>query len=745
MRLGKETMTRYARLLATASAAALTVLSAASAQDSGGTTPEAGEEVTVTAQKTKQSLQKVPLAVSAIGAQAIEDSRIRTVADLQEQTPGLRINALQGGTQIAVRGIGFQFPNVSGEPGVAFNVDGVYIGRPTATGAIMNDLERIEVLRGPQGTLYGRNAVGGVVNLITRTPHSEAAFDGSLTYGSHNNIEAFGGIEGGLNDDGTVRARLSGYANYHDGYKRNLFLDRDGSDLESYAFRGTLVTELQPDLSIEWRADYSYDHSDGLFNTVVGEVPNALTSPWVPGGPLQPILNITPTVPIPDGAKDVVNDTPSFSEKEAYGGSATVNWTPDGTSLAIKSITAWRDSEFRRRVDVDGSSAAVFAETLDAATGEQFSQELNISGKLFGDATFIAGLYYFQEDATDDDSFHYPALADILSVSNGLPPGTIPDNIDYAYAQDSSTYAIFGQVTVPVTDKLSLVGGLRYTRDEKTVVQTINFFGSDLCSNLETSDDWDSLTWKVGADYNVSDDTLLYASVTTGFKAGGIALGGCANAYDPEELTAYEAGFKTYFADRRIRLNVSAFYYDYTNLQANIYTVGGATVENASDATQYGAEFELIAELFEGLEASANVSLLHSESGDFFTTDPNDPAAGVLNLKGNELEKAPEWTAGGAISYHTAVGRGELNLRWEVFHSDSYFNDAFNSSYAESPSYTVHNVKISWADDTWEYGAFGKNIFDKGYTTMRLPVQGVAVTGQYAPGAWFGVYAKVSY
>lgn len=734
---------RHAAWLLSVSFGALAVAIPALAQDAAP--PASGsEEVTVTAQKTKQSLQKVPLAVSAIGAQAIEDSRIRTVTDLQEQTPGLRINALQGGTQIAVRGVGFQFPNVSGEPGVAFNVDGVYIGRPTATGAIMNDLSRIEVLRGPQGTLYGRNAVGGVVNLITRMPDAEGAFDASLTYGSHNNIEAFAGVEGALGSD-AVRGRVSAYANYHDGYKRNVFLNKDGADLESYAFRGTLVTDLSPDVSIEWRGDYSYDYSDGLFNTVVGEVPNAITSPWVPGGPLQAILNITPTVPIPRGAENVVNDTPSFSEKEAYGGSATVVWEPEGTSLAVRSITAYRESEFRRRVDVDGSSAAIFEETLDVATGEQFSQELNVSGNLFGDATFIAGLYYFQEDASDNDSFHYPALAAILSVSNGFPPGTIPDNIDYRYAQDSATYAVFGQVTVPITERLNLIGGLRYTKDEKTVVQSINFFGTATCENLETEKDWESTTWKLGADYAVSDDTLLYASVTTGFKAGGIALGGCANTYDPEELTAYEAGLKTFFADRRVRLNVSAFYYEYENLQANIYTVGGATVENASNATQYGAEIELVAELFEGLEASVNVSLLESESGEFLTSDPNEPGLGIINLEGNKLEKAPDWTAGGAISYRTAVGRGELHLRWEIFHSDSYFNDAFNSAYAESPSYTVHNAKISWSDDKWEYGAFGKNVFDEEYTTMRLPVQGVAVTGQFAPGAWFGVYAKVRY
>ncbi len=566
-----------------------------------------------------------------------------------------------------------------------------------------------------------------------------------FTYGSHNNVEAFAAAEGALGDGDSVRARVSAYANYHDGDKRNLFLGRDGGDLEAYAFRGVVVTDLSPAVSIEWRADYSYDYTDGLFNTVVGEVPNALTSPWVPGGPLQGVLNITPTVPIPRGARDVVNDTPSFAEKEAYGASATLTWSPEGSDVTVKAITAWRDSEFSRRVDVDGSSAAIFEETLDVATGKQFSQELNVAGKLFGDATFIAGLYYFQEDATDNDSFHYPALADIMSVSNGFPPGTIPDNIDYRYAQDSTTYAVFGQVTVPVSDKVNLTGGLRYTKDEKKVVQSIDFFGSSLCSDLRTSRDWDSMTWKAGIDYSPSSDTMLYASVTTGFKAGGIALGGCANAYDPEELTAYEAGIKTFFADRRVRLNVSTFYYEYDNLQANIYTVGGATVENAASATQYGAEFELTARLTEGLEASVNLSLLESELGDFLTTDPNEPGLGVINIAGNKLEKAPDWTAGAALSYYRTVGRGELNIRWEVFHSDAYFNDSFNSTYAESPAYTVHNVKISWSDDKWEFGAFGKNIFDEGYTTMRLPVQAVAVTGQYAPGAWFGVYAKVSY
>lgn len=735
-----------AGLLLSVSVAAWSAASFAIAQDA--TDPavtDTSEEITVTAQKTRQSLQKVPLAVSAIGAKAIEDSRIRTVGDLQEQTPGLRITALQGGTQIAIRGIGFQFPNVSGEPGVAFNVDGVYIGRPTATGALMNDLERIEVLRGPQGTLYGRNAVGGVINLITRAPGPDAAFDASLTYGSHNNVEAFAGVEGALGSGDAVRGRLSAYANYHDGYKRNLFLNRDGADMEAYAFRGVLITDLSPEFSIEWRADYSYDYSDGLFNTVVAEVPNALTSPWVPGGPLQGILNITPTVPIPPGARDVVNDTPSFSEKEAYGGSATMVWTPVDSGLTVKSITAWRDSEFRRRVDVDGSSAAIFEETLDVATGRQFSQELNVSGRLFGDATFIAGLYYFQEDSTDNDSFLYPALADILSVSNGFPPGSIPANIDYRYAQDSATYALFGQMTVPVGEKMNLTGGLRYTKDEKTVVQSINFLGTPACTDLRTSREWDSVTWKVGLDYSPSDDTMLYAGVTTGFKAGGIALGGCANAYDPEELTAYEAGIKTYFADRRIRLNLSAFYYDYSNLQANIYTVGGATVENAANATQYGAEIELTARLVEGLELSVNLSLLESELGEFFTTDPNEPGLGVINLAGNKLEKAPDWTAGAALSYYRPVGRGEMNMRWEVFHSDSYFNDSFNTAYAKSPAYTVHNVKISWSDARWEFGAYGKNIFDEDYTTMRLPVQGIAVTGQYAPGAWYGVYAKVAY
>jgi iron complex outermembrane receptor protein len=704
----------------------------------------AGEEVVVTAQKTRQSLQKVPLAVSAIGAKAIEDSRIRTVADLQEQTPGLRINALQGGTQIAIRGIGFQFPNVSGEPGIAFNVDGVYIGRPTATGAIMNDLERIEVLRGPQGTLYGRNAVGGVVNILTREPGEQAAFDAMLTYGSYNNIEAFAGVEGPLGSD-AVRGRLSAYANYHDGYKRNLFTGRDGSDLESYAFRGTLITDLAPGLSVTWRADYSHDFSDGLFNTAIAEVPNAATSPWAPAGPLTDILGLTPTVPIPPGARDVVNDTPSYSEKEAYGGSATINWTPEGSNLAFKSITAYRENEFGRRVDVDGSSAAVFEELSNVATGEQFSQEFNVSGPLFGNSTFIAGLYYFTEDSSDLDSFKYPALARVLEFAGGLPSGVIPDNIDYRYFQSSETYAAFGQVTIALTDQLNLIGGLRYTKDRKDVTQSINFFGSDLCRNLNTKRDWDSLTWKAGLDYSLDDDTLLYASVTTGFKAGGIALGGCANAFDPEELVAYEAGFKTFFADRRVRLNVSTFYYDYSDLQANIYTVGGATVSNASDATQYGAEIELAARLFEGLDIGINVSLLDSESGDFLTSDPNEPGLGIINLKGNKLEKAPEWTAGGSITYTRPVGEGELFVRYEVFHSDSYYNDVFNTSYAESPSYTVHNAKVSWSKDTWEFGAFGKNIFDEDYTTMRLPVQGVAVTAQYAPGAWWGVYAKVSY
>ena len=341
-------------------------------------------------------------------------------------------------------------------------------------------------------------------------------------------------------------------------------------------------------------------------------------------------------------------------------------------------------------------------------------------------------------------------FAGVTSIGNGLPlgslAGAVSDELIFDDAQTTTSYAVFGQLNYALTDKLKVSGGLRYTKDKKEFTQSLSALGNAQCDNDHFEKTWDAVTWRAGLDYQVTDQTFAYVSASKGFKAGGFNLGACDNPFDPETVIAYEGGIKNRFFDNKVTLNLTGFYYDYRDLQTNIYTIGGGTVQNAANAKIWGSEIELMAEPIAGLQLIGNLSLLHTEFDEFFAADPYNPTAGVQDLTGNRLQRAPKWTANGVVSYTLAVGNGDANIRYEVYHSDGYYNNVHNTPDTLQKPYTVQNFRISFSQDEWVVCAFAENFTDEIYTMMRLPIGGVgAVVGVYAPRATWGVYSRLHF
>jgi iron complex outermembrane receptor protein len=323
---------------------------------------------------------------------------------------------------------------------------------------------------------------------------------------------------------------------------------------------------------------------------------------------------------------------------------------------------------------------------------------------------------------------------------NGNTPSAVPFN-DFHTEQTTKSQAVFAQGTFHVTDDLRATAGARYTSDEKDMVQSwrINISPSG-CDNLKQDEKWSEATWKVGADYDVTEDVLLYGSVSRGFKAGGFNGGSCGNEYDPEELLAYEVGLKTVFADRRVQLNLAGFYYDYDDYQARLFIGGSARIENAVKATVQGAEAEFLIRPFGGFEIDGSVSWLDGEFDQYLSDNPMTPATTLIDLKGNQLLRSPEWSYNVGAQYTFELSEfGSLTARYELASKDDYYISIFNDDFTVVDSYTIQNFRLIWSDGRkWQVQAFVENLSDEEYLEALLisPSVGGALGMWALPRTW---------
>lgn len=662
------------------------------------------EAIVVTAQRRSERLQDVPISITAASAETLTRAGVTDTQSLAIVTPGLQLTSVRAAVVPFLRGVGTVNITAGDEGATAIYVDGILNPVSVANVFALNNIERIEVLRGPQGTLFGRNAVGGLINIITKDPSHTT--QGSLEMGVANYETIFGNgyVTGGLAEG--VAADLSVYTSYQNqGWGRNLYLDVDQYYNREVAIRSKVAVELGPDVTATVAVDYSLGNSD------IGSSRQPLPGTLSVGG-------IAPVGTIYDSAGEV----PPVGEKEQYGASLKIEWGIG--DLQLQSTSAYRNYEVDSNLDSDGTPLKAF-DVRETTLAETFQQELLLNGTE-GPVDFTVGAFYFYSMA----EYHPIFINSVVSPANNF---ALDDSME------TKSYAAFGQLTLNVTDALRLTGGLRYTHDERQVKGTITstegfptppgpgvvIADTDSLPESQTDRSWGELTWRGVVDYSFTDDVMAYASISRGFKSGVFSLTAPTGpAVDPEILDAYEVGFKADLFDNSLRLNLAAFYYDYKNIQVTSIGPSGVPILlNAAAGEFKGVDGEIVyvAPLADGdLQIRGSFSFLDGRYESypgalFYTPLPgggNRPSVG--DATGNTTTQSPEFTSSLSFDYSRALDNGGIaavTATWA--YNDGFFWEPENR--VREPSYNVVNGQLSYSfpDGLWKVRAFVRNMFDK--------------------------------
>ena len=664
-------------------------------------------EIVVTAQKRSENIQDVPIAITALDGAMMEDRGVNNPQALQYVTPGLVFTDNPTGVgMVTVRGVGGSGSRGSApgqNPAVPVHANGVYLQSPAVMLQDFLDIDRVEVLRGPQGTLYGRNAVGGSVNVITKRPTKDLEGEVAVEIGNYNQRKVIGIISGPISE--RLRARLAVSMEDRDGFVQNVVDKGDDELLNSnYSnIRATIEYDLTPDAMVTVTG-YRY-RKDGTSYAVR---PRALP-PVSPGPSLY--NNVPPGYQLASftNSRRVNHDTRGDGYDKTTGISGELTW--DIGNVTLRAITGYFEMETNNVGDADGTDLPnVHSESFYLVGYKSFSQELQLASSGDSALKWQVGAYYYNED----------------SLGKVIADASAPSNVFPYYVQvdgdvKSESAAVFGQVDYEIADALTLTGGLRYTHDSISSLRSLIFIGP-VFTLFPKKASWSKVTWKLGAKYELSPSAMMYASYSRGYKAGGFNLSDNNLAFNPEIVDAYEVGFKVDTLDRMLRINASAFYYDYTDKQElSTDAVGFSMIGNAGAATLYGGELEMVLAPMSGLSFDSSVAYLHSEYDRYDTLDLENPFLGSQNLKGNTLTEAPKWQihVGGQYSMPLSDTAGSVMLRADYSFMGSKYVRPFNLPTDKVESYGRTSARIAWtsANDKWTVEAFVDNIENKDIVT----------------------------
>jgi iron complex outermembrane receptor protein len=758
--------------------------------------PLALEEVTVTARKREESLQTTPVAVTALSGDALEVRAVQSVEALSQFVPNLQFDgaaALSGGAYnatIFIRGIGQNDFAIFSDPGVAMYLDGVYLGR--SIGGIMDaiDVARVEVLRGPQGTLFGRNTIGGAVNIISRQPTEELAGEFSLTTGRFDRMDAKGVLNLPLSD--TFRTRWTVASINRDGYSKRLTDGDDPGNKDALIGRVQALWTASDDLTLSLVVDATRVRQNSAPLTLVDVTAGGVPFQNLYNGLVAPGLNTA----APNGVSTVNSswitgdiDTtyaggPSVNDLDTIGAAVTLDWQLG--AVGLKSITAYRELDALFARDGD-NTPFTFRETINDDDQKQFSQELQLSGLSFGDKlTWLLGAYYFDEDAVENGKANlaigtYNALEALtlpagttwcgLPGANPRPIATCPPPLRFGGAGNpnnvgvdvgvdlytnvaNTSVALFGQGTYRFTDRFSMTAGARWTEDEKELrlVHRREASGAYIVGAPGTQDTfketWSEVTPKIGFELQASDDMMFYVSYAKGYKSGGFnarPLSGIQEVqtpYDPETVDSYEIGAKTSWFDRRMTANLAVFYNEYEDLQLTINATPQNFVRNAGAAEISGAELEIVTRIAAGLDFNISAGYLDAKYTEL------DPQLATLNpplVLNKELVKAPEWTVSSGVQYNLGIEPGEITLRVDYSYKSEVFHDVFNDARLSQPAFDLVNAYASFvtANERWEFAVFGTNLTDERYRVSGNSSAGFGLAeSTFAPPTEWGATVK---
>ncbi len=680
------------------------------------------EEVVVSARKVTENLQDVPIAVTAFSGEKLGEDQIYDLMQLVGKVPSMTIQSQNNiESEIFIRGVGtVRLNGATADASVGYFLDEVYIGRRGASTPPIFDLERLEVLRGPQGTLFGKNVVGGALNLTTAKPQFEMGGSGYLAVGDYGAISSGGHVTGPLSENAAVRFAF--YQNKHDGYARNVVAGYEMEDLESYAARGSLLWNPNEDMTFELIVDGSTDTGHGPSR-------HAVDNPFSPGiGPVTSAVSSDPRT----------NHSPyaQWAKKDTSGITARFDWDLGAVNMTY--LGAIRNGEADQAWSQAGAgsppslTSSVLTQTEDN-TG--LTQELRFASEQDQRLRWLVGLYYLDDD-TDRTSRN--TATSFLPGGAGSTGDVLDGDNEYIQTGISKNYAIFGDVNFDLTDTLTLSLGGRYTEDRKTwdveaveysygrpggVLSTAPLLGPFL---VNTKESWNEFTPKAILDWQVADSQLLYFSVAKGFKGGGWQ-GGAANAiaastpYEPETAWNYEVGFKSELFDRRVRLNLAAFYTDFEDLQVELLDDVNLVlvVANAADATIKGIEGEFEFLLHENVSLYSSASYIEAEYKNYI-----DPLRGI-DYSGNRIQRTPEFQGNVGLDLNVPFS-DDLEFQGNIqygYQSKMYYGpDNTNLE----PGYGLLDLRagIGSADGKWQVYGYMKNATDELYRVSIIPFAG---------------------
>lgn len=722
------------------------------------------ERITVTAQKREQSVQEVPISISAYNGEALNELGLTETDQLGQFVPGLEISTSSGeGSQLIVflRGAGLNDFNTNNAGPIGIYSDEVYISSPALTAFQFFDTQRLEVLKGPQGTLYGRNTTGGAIKFISNKPSDEFEFRGRASYATFNTSVVEAAVSGGLTDN--VKGRLAFIKNDSDGYMTNLgdptipdnsSDDIDASGADSFSYRGFL--------------EFDFDDLNVLVNIHGVELSSKATSFRSLGTTSDGLTRCSDAMIVsnqcvnflgyksPDDPYSGFYDGQKEIELDSTGAYVEVNY--DFNNMTFTSITAYDEIERFLPEETDASPAKIL-EVVYGVESQTFSQEFRIVG---GNDQFnwLAGAFYLQEDLEQDQTVdifaEFLPLLGGASDAAGLVLGAPVLFARTNNLQDIETYAIFGQATYAITDKLNVTLGLRYTEEKRNFSALTQLENSTAESelpvvfndegevsfaipygptsgplvlyeraNLEVNSE--AFSYRVAIDYKVSPNILSYASVSRGYKSGGFN-GGFLDLdpaiaelqlvpFDPEFLTAYEIGFKSDLLDNKLRLDGAFFYNDFSDLQVfNLLETESAPVvllDNASDASVIGFELDATAILSDGLTLTVSAALMDGELKNFQASTGPD-------FSGNKIANTPDSSLSTIIRYEHFTNDGAMiAFQTSASYKDDLFFSTENDPVTKQEGYTLVNARVAYenSDGNWSVAAFVNNLADKFYTT----------------------------
>ena len=722
-------MNRYIKTALLAGAAWSALSTMAVAQDAPAQTQEeaaAVGDVIVTARRRDEALKDVPISLSALGAERLEETGATDITALQQQTPNATVQVARGSNSTLIsfiRGIGQQDPLWGFEPGVGLYVDDVYVARPQGAVLDIYDIERIEVLRGPQGSLYGRNTVGGAIKYVTSRLSQAPELTLRGAYGSYNQIDLLASGSLPLADNFRVGGAIASYQ--RDGYGENLNTGAEHYNKDVLAGRLSAEWEPREEMSIR----LAYDRVEDDSNPRHGH---------------REVAGVGPGAGVPDSVYDTYAGVGDENSVMNQGFSATVqidmsdHWT-------FKSITAWREGDTDTVIDFDNTPAP----TLDIPAyyaDDQLTQEFQF---LFDYDRMQGVLGFFYLDGHAEGAF------DTILGNAGIVIGT-------GGAVETESWAGFADINLDFTDRLHLSLGARYTLDNKTgTVFRANYLGATnspllggaprapllVRTDYTNSKDFDQFTPRVALSYDLNDDMTAYASYSQGYKSGGFDMRGDAiftpdtvDGYEPETVDSIELGLKGSLD--RLSFAAAVFRNEYSDQQVTtqVPAVGGIAsfVDNVGSSTFVGAEFEGRLRLLDNLHANFAVGYLDSDFEEFLRYNLTTMAYEDISDQ-VVLQNAPKWTGYLGLSWYGDVAGGELAVTPSVSYRDDYSQFEFPNPVLDQEAYALVDLSVVWTDpsDRYTVGLYGKNLTDEEYRVGAYAFPGAlfndSLIGYYGP------------